>query len=247
MALVMNLEKATQALVLNLQKAGVEKPPELEVGVALDVSGSFEDEHRDGVTNDLLTRLIPWGLAFDPDKKVDCFTFSDGASHVEDVCPINADNYQGFVKKHIIGKVNGWNGGTDYSYVLERMLAHFGWAQIVERASAIGRFFGKKDKVAQSGEKRRSLVIVITDGANSDRGRTLDVLRASQERKDEVYFLFIGVSNQGSRFPFLEELGDEFDNTGFVGIDNLRAFVALSDDELNTRFISEELITWLKS
>ncbi|WP_158955865.1 VWA domain-containing protein [Paraburkholderia acidisoli] len=247
MALVVNLEKATEALKLNLQKAGVNSPPELEVGFALDVSGSFEDEHRDGVTNDLLTRLVPWGLAFDPDKKVDCFTFSNGANHVVDVGPITPANYGDFVRRNVIERVAGWNGGTDYSYVIERLLAHFGWAAVVQKAGFLGRMFGQTDRVVQAGEKRKSLVMVITDGENTDQIRTAEILRASQARHDQVYFIFIGVSNQGTKFPFLERLGEDFDNTGFCGISDLRRFVSLSDDELNDQLISDELIAWLKA
>lgn len=247
MALTLNLEKATVALRLNLQKAGIHTPPELEVGIGLDVSGSFEDEHVDGITNALITRLIPWALAFDPDKKIDCLTFSDGPQHVHDVGPITVDNLDGFVKKHVIGRVDGWMGGTDYSYVVERYLAHFGWAQVVEKAGFIGKLFGQKDRVVASDGKRKSLVIVITDGENTDQRRTIEVLRASEQRKDEVYFIFLGVSNQGVKFPFIERLGDMFGNVGFYGISNLRSFVQLSDGEFNEALITDELIDWLKS
>lgn len=245
MALQVNLEKATQTLVLSLEKAGIVKPPVLEVGFGLDVSGSFEDEHRSGVTNDLLTRLVPWGLAFDPDKKVDMFTFSDGASHVHDVGPVDASNYQGFVPKRVIGRVNGWCGGTDYSYLLEAMLGHFGWKPVEKKPGLFGRLMGQKSEVVQ-GAKKRSLIIVATDGENSDKSRTIQVLRESEARKDEVYFLFIGISNQGARFPFLESLGDQFSNTGFVGISNLRQFVEKTDEELNAALIGDELLAWLK-
>ena len=245
MALNVNLGKATESLKLSLKKAGVLTPPQLEVGFAMDVSGSFEDEHESGVTNDLMTRLIPWGLAFDPDQKVDCFTFSDGAGGVDDVGPINANNYEGFVHKKIIRKVKGWNGATDYSYVLERMLTHFGWLGEVKKAGFLGGLFGKKDQIVQ-GQKRRSLAIIITDGDNADKNRTMEVLRASQARQDQVYFLFLGVSNQNARFPFLEKVGDHFDNTGFVAISNLSQFVQLSDEEINAKLINQELINWLK-
>ncbi|WP_321935304.1 VWA domain-containing protein [Paraburkholderia sp. J8-2] len=247
MALTLNLEKATTSLRLNLEKAGIHTPPELEVGIGLDVSQSFEDEHVDGITNTLITRLIPWALAFDPDKKIDCFTFSDGPHHVHDVGPITVENLEGFVKKQVIGRVDGWNGGTDYSHVVERYLAHFGWAQVVEKASFIGKLFGHKDRVISSGEKRKSLVIVITDGDNDDKDRTIEVLRASEQRKDEVYFIFLGVSNQGTKFPFIEKLGNMFGNVGFYGVSNLREFVKLTDDEFNEALITDELIDWLKS
>lgn len=252
MALQVNLEKAAQTLVLNLEKAGI-KVPELEVGFALDVSGSFEDEHRSGITNDLMTRLVPWGLVFDPDKKLDCFTFSNGPRNVVDVGPIDSTNYIGFVKNKVIEKVQGWNGGTDYSYVLEKMLGHFGWLTGYEQREVpakgfFGKLFGKTETetVAIQGDKRRSLIIMGTDGDNSDHDRTRQLLRDSQERGDGVYFLFLGISNQNSRFPFLESIGDEFDNTGFVAIRDLKAFVNADDDAINEMLIGDELLEWLK-
>lgn len=244
MALSLNLEKSAKSLVLSLEKAGIVTPPKLEVGFGLDVSGSFEDEHRAGVTDLLLTRLVPWGLAFDPDRKVDVFTFSNGVHHVHEVGSVDASNYEGYVPRNIIGRVPGWNGGTDYSFLLEKMLNHFGWAgQTVKKASFFGKMLGQKDQVVE-GAKKRTVVFVATDGDNNDKERTLQVLRDSEARKDEVYFIFLGISNQGSSFPFLERIGDKFGNTGFVSIKNLRQFVQLSDEELNAKLISQELLDW---
>jgi hypothetical protein len=244
MALELNLEKASQALVLSLEKAGI-KVPTLDVGFAMDVSQSFEDEHNDGTTETLLTRLVPWGLCFDPDRKLDVFTFSNGAASVQDVGPIDAKNYQGFVRRNIIG-VPGYNGGTAYSHVLEAFLKHFGWKDKVKKAGILGSLFGKKDEIVH-GEQKPSLVIVATDGDNNEHGdkeRTMQVLRESEARKDQVYFLFLGISNQGSRFPFLESIGDKFSNTGFVAIPDLRKFNALSTEDLNEFLIDDELLQW---
>lgn len=246
MSMKLNLEKATGSLKLSLEKAGIIKVPNLEVGVAMDVSGSFDDEHREGVTDSLLTRLVPWGLTFDPDKKLDVFTFSDSAERVVNVGAVDANNYFGYVQDRIIGKVKGYNGATDYSYVIEAMLKHFGWAgDVVKKAGFFGRMMGQKDSVV-SGAKKRSLVIVITDGDNADKQRTMQVLQQSEARKDEVYFLFLGVCNQGSTFPFLEKIGDAFGNTGFKKVTDLRKFVEKSDEEINEYLIDDELLTWLK-
>lgn len=246
MSLQLNLEKSVATLKLSLEKAGIIKVPNLEVGVAMDVSGSFDDEHHEGITDSLLTRLVPWGLTFDPDKKVDVFTFSDGAGSAHSVGAVDANNYHGFVQKRIIGKVPGYNGGTHYSFVIEAMLKHFGWAgDTVKKAGFFGGLMGKKDTVIK-GEKKRSLVIIITDGDNNDKQRTTEVLKQSEQRKDEVYFLFLGISNQGSSFPFLESIGDAFGNTGFKKISNLRQFVQLSDEDINGKLIDNELLTWLK-
>ncbi len=252
MALQLDPNKSADKLRLNLQKVGIVTPPVVELAFNLDVSGSFEDEHRDGVTNDLMARLVPWGLTFDPDRKLDVFTFSDGPRHVHYVGDVNPMNYENFVRKQIIRYVPGWNGGTDYSYVLERNLQHFGWASQAgapeKPKSMFGRFFGggKSSAPLAPVEKKRSLVIHVTDGDNSDKSRTEQVLATSVKRGDEVYFLFIGVSNQGGNFSFLQEIGDQFGNTGLVVIRDIRRFVERSDDELNEQLLGEELIDWLK-
>lgn len=245
MPLQLNLEKSKASLQMCLQKAGVVQPPVMDMGVLLDVSGSFEDEHREGITNKLLTRLVPWGLTFDPDGKLDLTTFSDGARHVHRVGSVTAQNYQDFVQREVINRVSGWNGGTDYSYGIEDCLRLFGWLDNDgKKPGFLGKLFGAKEVAPTA--RRRSLVTVITDGENSDKDRTRTVLRQSQARGDEVYFLFLGVSNQGGGFPFLRKIGEEFDNTGLVVINNIRQFVEKGDDELNELLLLDELVTWLK-
>ena len=92
------------------------------------------------------------------------------------------------------------------------------------------------------------MIFVNTDGDNhsDDKGLTRKLLRESQERGDDVYFLFIAVSNDGSEFPFLDQIADEFDNTGVVKIADIRKFVQLSDEDINEMLLLPELITWLK-
>jgi len=246
MALTLNLEKAQASLKLSLTKVGIHKMPAVDMACVLDVSGSFEDEHEDGTTNDLITRLVPWGLTFDPDKKVDVFTFSNGANSAHHVGALNASNYAGFVRNKIIGKVPGWCGATEYSYVLEVALREFGWiANEGKKAGFLGRMLGRKDEAPR--DRKRSLIVFITDGDNSDKDRTRLVLQQSEARKDEVYFLFLGVSNGGGRFEFLESIGDAFGNTGFKEISDVRKFAAQSDDEINSFLLDDELVGWLKS
>jgi len=245
MALTLNLQKSQATLSLSLQKVGIRQMPVLDMGIVLDVSGSFDDEHRDGTTTDLLTRLAPWGLSFDPDKKIDVFTFSNGAASAHLVGSLTEANYQGYVRNNIIDKVPGWCGATDYSFVLERALKEFGWiGGEAKKAGMFGRMFGKKDEAPKS--KKRSLIIFITDGDNNDKDRTRQVLRESEARKDEVYFLFLGVANGGSPFHFLDAIGDEFGNTGYRKIANVRKFIRMSDEEINAYLLDDELVTWLK-
>jgi hypothetical protein len=254
MSLQLNLEKSKGKLLLSLNKKGINTPPAMELGFDLDVSGSFDDEHRDGLTQQLLLRLVPWGMLFDPDQKMDIFSFSDGnkrANYVGEITPETCDKY---IQKRIIDTVEGYNGGTDYSYVVQKNLQHFGWIEggafvIKEKKGFFASMFSsgvEYENVAV--EKKRSLIIFVTDGECNprDEERMRWVLAESEARKDEVYFMLIGISNQGVQFEFLNKIADEFSNTGLVVIRNLREFVKKTDEEVNEILITDELVEWLK-
>lgn len=255
MSLQLNLEKSKGKLLLSLNKKGVNKPPVMDLAFDLDVSGSFDDEHRDGLTQELLLRLVPWGMLFDPDQKMDVFAFSNtekNANYVGEITPANCDRY---IQKNIIDNVEGYNGGTDYSYVLAKNLQHFGWTPggaflAPKKAGFFASLMGAKTiRETVAVEKKRSLVIFVTDGECNERDddRIKKVLSDSQKRKDHIYFLLIGISNQGVEFEFLHEIADLFDNTGLVIIKNLKEFVRKSDEEINEILIGDELVEWLKN
>jgi hypothetical protein len=250
--LKVNLEKGAQSLRVSLEKAGIAPNMSAEIAFDIDVSGSYKDEHRDGSVQHLIERLVPWAMVFDPDKKADVFTFSNGrdnAHHVGVITPATAEDYD---QRYIIDKVPGWGGGTDLSYVLEKNLQIFGWlpqeAVPVKKPGLFSRILGGSTQTASTtvAEKRQSIVILNTDGENGDEKRTYKVLQDSQQRGDKVYFLFLAYANGGANFRFLREIGDDFSNTGLVEIQDLKNFLALSDQELNDRLLGDELLTWLK-
>lgn len=244
MALTLDLNKSQQALVLNLAKVGVTETPQVNVAFVMDVSGSFDDEHREGVTNDLLTRLIPWAALFDPDQKMEVYTFSNGARNVHHAADVSAKNYEGYVKREIIG-CPGYMGATDYSYVLERVLSDFGWGPEKPKGF-LSRFFGGGAAPAPAAKPRQTLIFFVTDGESADEARTTELLTASQTRGDGVYFHFLGVSNQSAKFPYIQRLGKQFDNVGFTAVNRVRQWVQQPDDAINQALISDELVAWLK-
>jgi hypothetical protein len=249
MALQLDLNKSAQSLRLSLDKAGVPTSIKAELIFDMDVSGSFEHEHEEGTTSILFSRLVPYGMVLDPDGQVDLFTFSDGPNNVLHVGTVTPDDCDEYIMRNVIDKVPGWNGGTSYSYVLERNLQHFGW--LPTEQSPLGffsRFFGG-DQQTTPVEKKRSIVIFITDGDNdlADEARTMKVLEASQNRGDQVYFLFMGACEDTVEFKFLNTIGERFKNTGVVIVRDLDSFVNLSDDELNARLLVPELLAWLKA
>lgn len=253
MSLQLNLEKSKGKLLLSLNKKGINTPPVMDLGFDLDVSGSFDDEHRDGLTQQLLLRLVPWGMLFDPDQKMDVFTFSDGKHRANYVGVITPDNCDRYIQRNIIDTVEGYNGGTDYSYVIEKNLQHFGWIaggafQPMKKRGFLSALFGNSETETVAVEKKRSLIIFVTDGEchPRDEERMRSVLAKSEARKDEVYFLLIGISNQGVKFEFLNRISDEFENTGLVIIRDLKGFVSKTDEEINEVLIGDELVNWLK-
>lgn len=248
MTLQLNLQKSAEKLRLSLDKAGVAANIKAELIFDMDVSGSFEHEHEEGTTGKLVARLVPYGMVLDPDGKMDVFTFSNNAGSVHHVGTVTPDDADDYILRNVVGKVPGWKGGTTYSHVLERNLQHFGWLPQEEGlGSMISRFF--TGKAAQPATKKRSIVIFVTDGENdpSDNARTMSVLEASEQRGDEVYFLFMGACEHDVDFKFLRTIAARFKNTGVVIVRDLDEFVELSDEELNKQLLGPELLEWLRS
>ena len=252
MALSLDLNKAAAKLSLDLTKKGVDMTQiSAEVSFCLDVSGSYQDEQEDGSTQKLLERLVPWSMVLDPDKQMDVFTFSNGEENAHHAGMITPQTVDGFIRRSVIGRVPGYGGGTDYSYVLEKNLQHFGWlpkasAEAPKKGMFGGLFGGSKPASQVAVAKRRSLVIFNTDGDNNDKSRVTRVLEESERRGDLVYFLFIAYANGGGKFPFLQEIGDRFSNTGLVVINDINRWCAQPDDVINEQLIGDELVAWLK-
>lgn len=249
MALQLNLQKSARTLRLSLDKAGVAAGVKAELIFDIDVSGSFEHEHKEGTTSRLIERLVPYAMELDPDGQIDVFTFSDGRHNVTHVGTVSPDNCQNYIVRKVVGRVLGWNGGTEYSYVLERNLQHFGWLPMPEGAGGwLSRFFGRPAKPEYQ-DRKRSIVVFVTDGENhtSDHVRTTRILEESEARGDAVYFLFVGACEHDVDFGFIRTVAERFKNTGVVIIRDLDAFVELSDEQLNAQLLGPELIAWLKT
>lgn len=243
----LDLNKAAQSLRLTLDKAGVAADINAELIFDIDVSGSFEHEHEEGTTSQLIERLVPYGMVLDPDGVMDVFTFSHGAETAYHVGTVTPADSEGYILRNVVGQVPGWIGGTTYSYVLEKNLRHLGWMEPETGIIAtISRFFsGERPRQY---DKKRSIIIFMTDGENNeeDNARTMRVLSESESRGDNVYFLFIGACEHNVEFAFLKEIASRFKNTGVVIIRDLEAFVEKSDGEISAELLGPELIGWLK-
>jgi hypothetical protein len=235
MALQLNTQKSTSALKLSMAKKNIAIPA-MDVKFVLDVSGSFHDEHEEGLTNDFLTRVIPWALVFDPDKQMEVYTFSDGASSANLVGSVNESNYPNYVQREIIRNVPGYGHGTDYSFVLQ-VIAEKKQAS----SSLIGKvssWFGKK---AEPVIQKRSIVFFVTDGENSDHQATRSIL----SQMNDQFIIFVGMNNdRNASFPHLEQYAGK-ENVSYVRVTDINSFNNLSDEDLYDKFLSDKLLNWI--
>lgn len=151
-------------------------------------------------TSKLIARLVPYGMVLDPDGKMDVFTFSNDKGSVHHVGTVTPEDSEDYILRKVVGMVPGWKGGTTYSHVLERNLQHFGWLPAEENfGGLLSRFFGVRND-APVADQKRSVVVFVTDGENdpADHARTISVLEASEQRGDQVYFLFMGACEHES-------------------------------------------------
>lgn len=184
------------------------------VAVVMDVSGSFEDQYRNGAIQSVFERLLPIALQFDDDGAMETWLFSSRAKQVE---PVTRQNCFGYVERDILNRRNDsvlW-GGTNYAPPMEMVFDHF----VRENPSNVPTF-----------------VIFVTDGENFDKDKTAKLLR--EYSKYNIFWQFVGVGN--ARMSFLEQLDDlngrYVDNANFMRIKNIDK---MSDKELYEKLLIE--------
>lgn len=245
--MTISLEKRVASVGIQLEKHAITKVPPIRVGLALDVSGSAQGLYTSGVMQETVNRLQAIALKFDDNGELDMWTFSDGFDRIQTA---TAKDYNDYVKHHILNNrsISLW-GGTEYAPVLEDMINFWfpgtttNSAPAPKKSGFLGGLFGKKDEpqpvAATSVAVLPAMGILVTDGANSDRARTAQVLKAAANT--DVYWQMVGVGN-ASYFKFIEEQADLLPNVGFVNLSTLN----ISDEDLYAQLIAEEFAGWVK-
>lgn len=199
--------KRKEAVVKILAKKDVEKLT-AEVFCCMDSSGSMYDLYNNGYVQTTLERLVPLSLKFDDDGQIPTYAFSTKLYELDD---LNINNLDKYVENKMYDKVGG---GTYYAQAIDA---------ITEKA--------KRGEI-----KFPAFVIFITDGENADPSQTEKALREAS--KYDIYFQFVGIGDE--EFNFLRKLdnlsGREFDNAGFIDIDDLNK---LTDEELYESLLDE--------
>lgn len=184
-----------------------------KVKLVLDYSASMYDLYKDETVQEVITKLLPLALKFDDDGELECYLFSNGYKEIE-AC--TESNYAGYVDS-IAVKSGFAMCGTEYAPVL--------------------RAIHSKDT-----KNIPTFTIFITDGDNSDKSESDDIVRRIS--CDNGFVMFVGIGY--SSFSYLERLDDlsgrAVDNTGFVKFSDIDS---VSERELYTKLLTE-YASWLK-
>ena len=254
-ALSFDLTKSTQALSFALQKHSVAINP-CQVHLAFDVSYSFNDEHCDGYTQQLLNRFVPFSMLFDKDQVLDSYVFSN---ECEQLSPIKSDNFADYIK-NVVQKSSSYNKGTAYLPIFKMLIDETSGAvkrppivtQEVPTKGFFGKLFGKTETIVvetpvtdvpQTTE--RHLVFFVTDGEAGDQNRAKDYLASSLSNVANPYFVFISIANHP--FDFFTDNYSKTDYSSYLNFTptQLRSLQTMSDEDLYALLLTPSLTAWM--
>lgn len=216
---ILNLTKEESKELLNLRKDTLNilclDKPQLKgltsrVGVVLDYSGSMSRLYKNGTVQAVLERLFPLALQFDDNGEMEFWIFDDGFHRLES---INLNNYYGYINDKVLGKYH--MGCTDYAPVLKDVQRKY----IKEEPANLPNY-----------------IIFITDGNNSDRAATNQII--TEMSKNPIFIQFIGIGDD--EFQYLERLdemnGRYVDNANFFALPDI---INIQDNELYSLLLKE--------
>lgn len=185
---------------------------------ALDHSGSMRTMYKNGDVQNVLERIFPLAMYFDDNGEMEFYWFDDT---YKELTPVNGDTLENYVENHILSHKDHF-GGTCYAPIMNEITERYA----IREPSSIPTF-----------------VIFITDGSNSDKKDSKNVLTKASEYN--IFWKFIGIGKE--EFPFLEKLDDLkgrcVDNANYISVNNLDN---LSDKELYSALL-EEYNDWLQA
>jgi hypothetical protein len=204
------VKKREEKIDIVLKKKNVFSPLMSRVGLVMDISGSMRSLYKNGIVQDVIEKIYPLATKFDDDGLLDMWVF---ATTHDSLPAVSQENFDTYVQKEILdAKPSCSWGQTKYAPVMYEV-----------------NDFYKDSKVP-------AFVIFITDGANSDKRMTEDILRKSSG--NPIFWQYVGIGKE--KFKFLEKLdelsGRYIDNANFFQLNDI---ATVSDDELYDRLLNE--------
>jgi len=263
---------AQESSLINLSKAiGIvlekKKVPKVvvQVGTALDISGSTRDMYTSGVFQRLTDRLFALSYKFDDNQVLDSWAFHTQAYTLE---PIVESMFGKYIKKYLLDNndVSLW-GGTEYLeqmlVILDHYLAPGAESTTSNQPTALfgklAKFVSKVVSSVKMSPRPNSdhlgvseyetkiedpaYITFVTDGENG-RGERSQIEQLLEEtRNHPVFWQFIGISDNptGTNFSWLKSIAKKYPQVAFY---NANKIDQVSDNELYTELLNDKFINW---
>lgn len=201
----------TKSLELNLVKANIFTPITMAVKLAVDKSGSMDDEFRCGWVQDTIDLFLAAAMKFDDDGKMEVGFFNTSFKRTPDA---TASDHATYIRKHGISA----GGGTCFADAIKELKGS---------ATKKGFFgFGAVKAVTPT------YIALITDGDNSDKyefEKQLDSL--------ENTFVQIVAIGHGCDTRYLDSIAAQYDTVEVLYISNPKA---VTQDKFYEMLLNEE-------
>ena len=186
----------TKALELNLEKAQIFTPIKMAVKLAVDKSGSMDDEFRCGWVQDTLDLFLAAAMKFDDDGKMEIGFFNSSFERTPDMTVEDAHVY---IKKHRISA----GGGTNFADAIKGLKGE---------AKTKGFFgFGSKPQTP-------TYLALITDGENNDKRE----FEAQLDSLENTFVQIVAIGN-GCNKRYLDAVAAKYDTVEVLYIPNPKA------------------------
>jgi hypothetical protein len=190
----MTLLDLTKTLELNLVKADILVVPKMAVKLAVDISGSMDDELCSGWVQDTVDLFLAAAMKFDDDGNMEIGFFNTSFKKYPDMTEADAGTY---IKAQGIRA----GGGTAFAGAIKEL-----------KGSNKGGFFsfGKKPTPVY--------LAMITDGENNDKADFQKQLASL----DNTFVQIVGIGN-GVDKEYLDRVAATYDNVSVIYLPNPKA------------------------
>lgn len=187
----------TKALELNLEKAEIFTPITMAVKLAVDKSGSMDDEFRCGWVQDTIDLFLAAAMKFDDDGKMEVGFFNTSFERTPDA---TVDDHGVYVRKHRISA----GGGTCFADAIKGLKGS---------ASKRGFFGFGTPKPATP-----TYLALITDGDNNDRHE----FEAQLDSLENTFVQIVAIGT-GCNTRYLDMIAAKYDTVEVLYIPNPKA------------------------
>ena len=186
------------------------------VALVLDFSGSMRNLYKNGTVQSVIERIMPIAMQFDDNGELDLWIFESKYTYIGSV---NRNNFYGLATE-IMNRYR--MGGTNYAPVMKDIYNKY---------------------IKQEPAQIANYIIFITDGDNSDKKETTEIMK--EYSKYPIFWQFVGIGREC--FNYLEKLDDMggryVDNADFFAIKDINE---MPDETLYQKLL-DEYPGWLEN